>query len=356
MKSDFIKKLLRPPRYLSMKAAGIDISNRSVRYIEFAEKKGGLSVRNFGEVPLPANTFKDGEILDKNALVKVLSDIKKKISSNFVKLSIPEEKTYIFDTEIPLVKGSNVNESILFKLEENVPLKVDEVFFEYDMVKKEEEDGVRNAIVSVSVIPKKVIEDFTEASVRAGLANIGFEIESRMVARSVVPKGDKRNLLVIHIKEDSTLFSLVTSGIVRFTSTVAIGESAMKENIAKIDPTFSSGKIPDTFFYPHAADNGSSSSLLNVFSAIRDEIEKFNDYLSSTSERKGSSLPNSVDEIIISGKSAALAGLIRHVSRDMEAQVLLANVWTNVSDINSELPRITFVDSLDFSIAIGLAL
>ena len=99
MKSDFIKKLLRPPRYLSMKAAGIDISDRFVRYIEFVEKKGRSFGRNFGEVPLPANTFKEGEILNKNALVKVLSDIKKKISSNFVKLSIPEEKTYIFDTE-----------------------------------------------------------------------------------------------------------------------------------------------------------------------------------------------------------------------------------------------------------------
>ena len=356
MKAGFIKKLLRPPRYLSMKAAGINISDRFVRYIEFIEKKGHLSIKNFGEIPLPANTMKEGEILNANALVKALSEVRTKITSDFVKISVPEEKTYVFDTEVPLVKGSSIRESIAFKLEENVPLKIDEVFFEYDMVKKEEESGTHNAIFSISVIPKKVIEDFTAVSIRAGLTNIGFEIESRMVARSVIARDDRRNLLVIHIKEDSTLLSLVASGVVRFTSTVAIGESSMKENLAKAAPVLSSGKIPDTFFYPHATDNDPSDSLINIFSAIRDEIEKFNDYLSSTSEKKGIPLPQSVDEIIISGRSAALSGLIRHVSQGIEAPVTLANVWTNVFDINDELPRLTFVDSLDFPVAIGLAL
>ena len=96
MKTNFLKKIFYPPQYLSMKAAGIDIHNQSIRYIEFDYEKSNPSVKNFGEIYLSPNIIKDGEIINKNAFVKALSEVKRKISSDFVKISIPEEKTCAF--------------------------------------------------------------------------------------------------------------------------------------------------------------------------------------------------------------------------------------------------------------------
>ena len=357
MKTNFFKKLLYPPQYLSMKTAGIDIRNQSIRYIEFTDVKKNPSVKNFGEVPLLPNTIKDGEIINKNALAKALSTVRTKISADFVKISIPEEKTYIFDTQIPLAKGSNIRESIEFKLEENVPLKADEVFFEYDVLKKEEKSGIGSMSASVSAIPKKTIENFTEVCTLAGLTPLGFEMESRMVARSVVPKDDMKNFLIIDIKEDSTLLTLVVSGVVRFTSTTLIGDATIKANLSKINPSFSSGKIPDIFLSSNASVNKELLySLVNVFSAMRDEIEKFNEYLLSKSEGKGILLPKAIDEIILCGRSAALSGFVNYISKNTNAKVTIGNVWSNVFNVNDRLPRISFQDSLDFAAAIGLAI
>ncbi len=357
MKVNFFKKLLRSPKYLSMQAAGIDVCNECVRYIEFGGAGEKTFIKNFGEIPLAPNTFKDGDIIDADALSKALAEAKKKISSDFVKLSIPDEKTYLFDTWIPLVKGSDVRESIEFNLEENVPLKRDEVFFEYDVIEKEERDGIKGIFVSVSVIPKKNIQDFTDVCVRAGLAVESFEMESRVTAHAVVQNGDSKTFLVVDIKEGSTLLSLVVSGIVRFTSTVALGDAAIKENISTINPSVPAGKIPDSFLNANAdIESKLSYSLVNVFSVIVDEMKKFDDYLLSKSEEKSTHLPKMIDEIILSGRSAALPSFAAHIRQNMNAKVVLANVWSNSFDINEKIPRIAFNDSLDFASAIGLAI
>lgn len=340
MKTNFFKKLFYPPQYLSMKVAGLDIRNGSIRYVEFTDAKGNFSIRNSGRIALPAHTVKDGDILDKDALVKALSELKGKISADAVKLSIAEEKTYIFDTQVPLVKGASVRESIEFKLEENVPLKADEVFFQYETVKKEGRGENGTLIASVSVIPKATIEDLAEVCSLAGLSVAGFEMESRMIARSVVPSADPRALMLINVKDDSTLLSLVVGGIVRFTSTIALGESAMKESLAKAD----------------AMGEEAHYSLANVFSVVKDEIEKFNEYLLSTSDGKSIPLPSSVDEIILSGEGASLPGFADQIGQNINAKITLANVWSNVFDVNVSLPKLAFADSLDFAAAIGLAI
>jgi len=325
MKTNFFTKLLYPPHYLSMGAAGVDIRDRSVRYIEFADKRGALSVKHFGEIPLPADTVKGGEIVNPTALAKVLSEIRTKLSSDFVRIAIPEEQAYIFDTQVPILPGSNVRESIELGLEENVPLTADEVSFEYDAIRKSGRENTATMLASVSVIPKKTIASFTDACAEAGLAPVSFEIESRMVARSVSPRGNGKTFLVVHIKENSTLLLLIASDTVRFTSTVPVGGASLIEN-------------------PEA------------FSAIRDEIDKFGEYLSSKSDEKGTFLSKMIDQIILSGRSAAIPGLAGRIGQVLAAPVALANVWTNAFDINARLPRLAFEDSLDFATAIGLAL
>jgi Tfp pilus assembly PilM family ATPase len=183
-------------------------------------------------------------------------------------------------------------------------------------------------IASVSVIPKNTIENFTEVCALAGLSPISFEMESQMVARSVVSKGDAGTFLIIDTKEDSVLLFLVVSGIVRFTSTISIDNSAMKENLLKKD----------------------------VFSAINDEMKKFDGYLLSKSEGKGVLLPSMVDEIILCGSAAALPDFADNISKSTDKKVSLANVWSNVFDINNCLPCLSFENSLDFAAAIGLAI
>jgi hypothetical protein len=51
MNTNFFKKILRVPDFLSLPIAGLEISNNSIKYIEFDNNNGKISVKNFGSNP-----------------------------------------------------------------------------------------------------------------------------------------------------------------------------------------------------------------------------------------------------------------------------------------------------------------
>ncbi|MBU6370634.1 MAG: pilus assembly protein PilM [Patescibacteria group bacterium] len=317
MKIHFSKGLFRVPRYLSLASAGVIIGGRSIRYVSFAESGGGIRLDRFGEIALPTSAMKDGDIADPDMVVKALGEVRKHIGESFVRIAVPEEKTYLFDTDIPVVKGTNVAESVSFKIEENVPLAEKEVAFEYDVIKKTD----ASLAASVSVMPKRTVAAFADACEKAGFPLAGLELESSMIARAVVPTGDRRALLLVDIGEDRTLLVLVADGIARFSSIADVTRQA-----AEAEPALLSG-----------------------------EIGKFSGYLSSK-DGGNVALPAAFDAVVLSGAGANIPHLAAAIGRAAGAPAIQANVWKNAFDVNVAVPRLAFADSLRFAAAVGLAL
>ena len=355
MNANFFKKLFYPPAYLALSVAGIEISNESIKYIEFFNKKGVFTIKNFGEIALSQNTVKDGEILNKDALMRAFFELKKDISSDFVKVSIPEEKTYIFDTQIPEEARGNIREALEFKIEENVPLKLDESSFEYEIIGRDVSS--KNILLNVSVVPKRVVALYTEIFNKAGIYPISFEVESKMIADSVISKNDRGNYIIVNIKEDSTLLIAVVDGYVRTTSLIQVGERVMRENLLKTglfsDEIVSGKFFENDFSFETTYTKESYSSLVNIFSILKDEVEKFNQYIinkfpnTKLSETK-------IDKIILCGRSSTLPGLVKHVNQNIKAEVVFADVWTNILDHKKSISNVKFHESLAFATPIGL--
>lgn len=358
MSMNFLKKIFYPPSYLSLPVAGIEISNGSIKYIELIDKKGSLRVSKFGEISLPADVVKNGYILKKEALVKALIEVKKKISADFIKVSIAEEKTFIFDTQIPKEAENNIREVLEFKIEENVPLKLDSAYFEYEQVSN---DDVSNSIVlTVSVIPKKVISEYTEVFDGANMYPVSYEIESKMIAKSVIPKDSKKNSIIVNIKDDSTVLIAVVDGVVRASSSISVGESNIVQSLLKtglFPDELSGGKFFDKdFSFETVYTNESYASLVNVFSILKDEIEKFNEYTNNRFLNVEGLYNKNIDNIILCGRSSILPGLAKHINQRINTEIVFANVWSNVLDIKESLPQIGFNESLNFAAAVGLSI
>ncbi len=350
------KKLLYPPRYLLMPAAGININDKCIRYLEFVKSHTGLSIQNYGEIALPENIIKEGEILNKNALTKILLDLKNKLSTTFINVSISEEKSYIFDCFVPHVEEKDIPQAIEFKLEENVPYKADEVYFEYELIKKPKIAN-EEILLSVAVVPKKIIDDYGEIMKSIGLSPVSFEVESRAIARSVI-KDKSKNYLIININEDSSIFSLCTGNIVRLTSVMPIGSSVIKNNLLKIgkDLFDKDGRIIDEIFLSKTSyDDDTFSAFLGFYSILKDELNTFIEFTASKSNARNF-LPEKIHKIILCGQSTFLPGFLNYMRQNSSTDVELANVWSNIFDLNQNVPEMKFSNSLDFATASGLAL
>ncbi len=358
MPSTFFKKIFSLPNYISMPASGVEICNRSIKYIEFCNEKGNISLSNSGEVPLPQNVFKDGEILNRDELIKSLYIVKGYLKSPFVKVSIPEEKTYLFNVKIPHLKPEEIRQALEFRLEESVPLKASESSFEFKLIRKPKKN-TEDLFLNVSVIPKKTVEEYSDIFNVVGLNIISLEAESKVVSRAIVPRGEQKTIMIVHIKDDTTAMSIVSQDVTCFTSSVPVGSNSIIE-ILKKTPSTNFGDLKknpekilslDDFYNEEVCD-----SLLNIFSVIKDEVEKFNKYWNSQVEGHDGDGFKKLDQIMLCGKAAAIPGLVNHISQNLGVDTVIGNVWRNAFDLKKCIPSLKFFDSLDYAVAIGLAI
>jgi len=352
MKKGLFKKLITAPNYISLNPVGIEINDESIRYIEFDNDGGNLSLKNFGNIRLDKGIIKEGEISNKTALAEIISQLKNKFSTNLIRLAVPEEKTFIFNTQIPKVTDKEIKQAVEFKLEENVPFKADEVFFEYKKIENIKDKN--NLYINVTVIPKKTIAEFSDFFESQKLYPISFELDSIMVAKSVIPKNDKRNYIILNIKEDLTVISYISNNVVRFTSTIQIGKNTMDEKL--FQEAKNNGNINMLSQQDTSPVKDGTYLLLSVFADIKSEIEKFNEYIESVMDNKKTTLENNVHKIILCGSGSTTLGLLNYMTQELKTEVALANVWTNIFDLEQEIPKIKFNDSLDFPTSIGLAM
>jgi hypothetical protein len=326
-------KLFPPPKFLNIPYAGLDISDDAIRCIQFHHAKHGLAITRYGMKSLPEGTIVDGEIKDAKTLTESLRALSKELNVHVVKASLPEEKIYLFKTSVPSVEIKAMRQNIEFKLEENVPLTADESLFFFDVIPKAAGVTIENPEqasnpVGVSVAPKSVVLQYLSAIKAAGITVTTFDVDAKGLARSIVPKGYTGTDLVVHMMNKKTGLYIVVGGVVCFTSTLQWG--------AHSNAVTPDGK-PD-------------------FTELKKSLLQIKNYW------REHGLGTPIDRVVFAGKGALAEGLINESSlsftspQDGKVRFEIAKVWQNAFSPDMYIPPIPYEDSLDYGVAVGLAL
>ena len=316
MKFKKILDIFPTPKFLDISFSGLSISDSTIHCIKFGKKNRGLFIEKHAEKNIPIGVINSGQINNKEELTSILSSLKKDLDLSFVRASLPEEKAYLFTMKIPVVKQSEVKAAIESKIEENVPVSVSELIFDYKLVDYSKK-GYLSAIVSA--LPISIIDTYVDVANNAGLELLSLEIESQSIARALLPKGNLDTVLIVNFGKEKVGLYVVNNRIVHFTSTVVLkGES------------------------------------LNNPASLSQEIKRLYIYWHTLKENAG--VPErKINKIIVCGEDLKET-FIPYISAHNQSPVILGNVWENVFDIDNIVPEISFSDSLRYATAIGLAL
>lgn len=345
-------KLFTPPKFLEMPSVSLEILPEGISFLLTKNTENGIKPDFFGFVPLPSGAIVHGEIVKKDPIIKALIDIQKRTNVSYARLSIPEDKTYLFKTHLPVLKPKEISDILDFKIEENVPLSSKEAVFDYDVIPgPKRKDGLD---LVVSVTPLKAVEDVQLLFNLAGFSPVYFSPESNNVAKSVVKEGNEQVILIVNIRESNIVLSLVIYGVVCQTSSIGFGSSTFTDLLAKyfkVTPE-EALKIKKEKLYTENPDNMEIFSyLINTISAIKDEIYKF---ISYCNERED--VDSQVDRIILCGQDAMIVGFEKYLSLNLNMNVDIANVWVNNFDLDQYVPEISKTDSMDLAVLNGLSL
>ena len=345
-------KFFAPPKFLEMPSVSLEIRPEGISFLLIRIGESGLLPVLNGFVPLPDGAFSSGEIIKKEPIIKALIDIRRQTHVNFARLSIPEEKTYTFKIHLPNLTPKEAYDVLSFKIEENVPLAAKEAVFDYDLIPNRKHlDGI-DAVVSATSL--KMVEELQMILMTAGFTPIFFGPESNNVAKSVIKKANEQVIVIVNIREENIIFSLVISGVVCQTSSISFGSNTFTDLLAKyFKVSFAEAlKIKKEKCYSVNDQNMEIFSyLINTISAIKDEVYKF---ISYCNERED--VPSRVDRIILCGRDSMIVGLDKYLALNLDMNVEVANIWVNNFKLGDHVPAISQPDSLGLAVVNGLSI
>lgn len=353
---NFLLKYFPPPRWLKIPAFGLDISDRSFKFAELRLKNGELALGRFGRKAIPEGLLQSGEIKNKDALTELLASSFRSMRGEAVAVSLPEEKAFVGSATLPKMAPDEVREALEAGLEEYIPLPAQEAVFDFEIIKTDENLDHTDAVIVA--FPRSFVQSYLDVVKAAGLYPSVFQMEAHALARATLAMDWKESVMLVDFGRTRVSFIIVSGGMVRFTSTVALAGEELDRAISKalgVD-IFEAERLKKERGLVRVSESKEIfDALLPTVSSIKDEISRHLIFWKSHTQHLHVPSPE-VRQIYLSGGDANLRGFPEYLSYEFKLPVKLANPWVNITDFENYIPEITYRESLSYAPALGLAL
>jgi type IV pilus assembly protein PilM len=345
-----------PPVILSMPAAGVDISQGSVKCVFLTEGRSGMELQSYTETALAPGIVVEGDINSRDKIIEVLRSYRLRLGIKYANACLPERKAYLYQTVLPGSSESAVDlrRAVEFDFEAHVPLPPNEAIFDFEPIRRIES----GLVVGVTAYAKRMVNDYASVFGSAGILLRGLEVESQALARAVLrPEDSARTVMVIDFGKNTTRIAIADGGVVSFTATLDVGGNALTSAVMKqfnVEEAEAERIKNDGGFLMNTGNKNLVETLMTTTSVLKDEVAKQLAYWNSSGD--GSLPRRAVDRVIACGGNANLRGFPEYLEGFLNVPVAVANVWSNAFSLDEYVPSMMFPESLEYATAIGLAI
>lgn len=348
------------PRYLLPRAAGVDISDSSIKWVTLKESEEGLRIDRFGETAISPGIVEGGSVRSPKELSARLAALKHEFGGvQCAHAALPEEEGYVFSMHVPQdTPRDQILSMIEFEFEGRIPVAPADAVYDYDIINTHEKEHTIE--IGVAVFPREVAESYAQVFAQAGIQLLSLEIEARSIARAVAGDSPEGPItLLVDFGRARTGFAVLHHDVPIFTSTVDVGgdivtQAVMKtlnvnEHEAEIFKNYE-GLVPE-----EGSRSTKAEAVVAPTSALVDEIVRHYRFWDTRRDEHGERV-TPVERIILVGGSANLKGLPEYIAARVQARVERAHVWRHLAPFHSYIPPIDERTSLEYATALGLAL
>ncbi len=351
---EHLRAAFAPPRYLAPSFCGIDLSTSGIKAVRLVEGVHGLTLAGYADVRLPSGAYTDGEIVDRVAVVAALSSAAKEADISTTSATLPESKSYLFETVASGVSEAEWRLAVEQHLEELVPLPPAETTF--DIVRTGQNKNGEPLVTGIG-FAHRVVGDTLSAFDQAGIRVEALEGETFAAARSLLPHGDDSTTLIIDVGRSTTKIAVVVRRVPHFATTIGIGGHSLTLAVQKhfgVTEEEARKVKAERGIVPVPGNEDYLAAMLSTVSAIRDEISRRLDYWQEKMATVGAHAP--VTRAILVGGNASVRGLPEYLEGALKVPVVVGDVFTNLASRDTWIPSLDFTESLAYAAAIGLAL
>ncbi|MGB9680951.1 MAG: type IV pilus biogenesis protein PilM [Minisyncoccia bacterium] len=193
---------------------GVSIDEKSVKVILF--DKNSFKIKKIFSYPLKPKVIEEGILKKPDELKFLIHSLRKKFwlkeKQVFLILSLPSSNFYLQIFSLPEMEEKMLEEAIIFNVQTNSPLPLEEAYFDWEKL-KEKENGEIEIFTALGI--KKNIDAYLDIFQREGFEVIALEPYVLSVARALNQLNEefnKKNFLVIDFKLEGIEFMLFEKG------------------------------------------------------------------------------------------------------------------------------------------------
>ncbi|HUQ30435.1 MAG TPA: pilus assembly protein PilM [Candidatus Paceibacterota bacterium] len=343
-----------PPHYLVSEAVGVDLSASGIKVATLSETAHGLVLSSYADARLPAGAFADGDFVDRGAVVNLLGTLRKQHHLKNVHASLPEAKSYVFETAAAGHTKDEWRTAVEPHLDELIPLPPAEAAFDVVPVGQTTDGEVRITGVGYA---RRVVESTLSVFDEAGISVQSLEGEMFAAARALLPHGDTSTTLIIDVGRTTTKLAIVASRIPLFATTIGIGGHSLTLAVQKhfgVTEDEARRIKAERGIVSSSGNEDYIAAMFSTVSAIKDEIAMRLQYWQGKAAFAGAHEP--VSRAILVGGNASLRGFPEYLEGILKIPVAAGDVFTNLASRNVWLPPLEYAESLAYATSIGLAL
>jgi type IV pilus assembly protein PilM len=214
-------------------AFGLDISDQTLRLIQLAKTGKRTKIKFYNEIGLPAGCLINGEIKQLPIFSATLNKLLKTkrgrgpLSRRAI-IALPETETFLKTLSIPAKADLNLEEKIKEILPQNLPLDLEEIYWDWQVAPKTNSDYH----VLVGASPKRIVDDYLRVFTEVGLIPVVLEIEAAAIANLLIEHNrDTESQIIIDIGRNRTGLFLY-DGLAQFTVSLPISGEQINDTIA----------------------------------------------------------------------------------------------------------------------------
>jgi type IV pilus assembly protein PilM len=214
---------------------GLDIQPGFVAAVQ-ARVNGSIVAERAAALALPADSVRDGEVIDEDALSEALRELFGESGlSKRVRVGVANQRTVLRTLELPPVTDhKELAAAVNFQAQDQVPMPLNNAVMDFHPLGiVETPAGPRQRVVLVAA-QRDMIERLLSAVRRAGLSPEGVDLSAFALIRSLYRPDPDQTARVLYLNVDGlTNLAIAEGKICRFTRVVGSGLEGMASELAE---------------------------------------------------------------------------------------------------------------------------
>ncbi|HEX3520444.1 MAG TPA: pilus assembly protein PilM [Solirubrobacteraceae bacterium] len=226
---------LNLPRRSGAEVVGLDIQPGFVAAVK-ARVNGSIVAEQAASLPLPADTMRDGEVMDGDALSDVLRELFSTSGmGKRVRVGVANQRTVLRTLELPPVTDQKeLAAAVTFQAQEQVPMPLSNAVLDFHPLGIiDTPAGPRQRVVLVAA-QRDMVERLLAAVRKAGLNAEGIDLSAFALIRALYRADTEQVGRVLYLNVDGlTNLAIAEGPVCRFTRVVGSGLEGMAIELAE---------------------------------------------------------------------------------------------------------------------------